>query len=371
MEVSVKSIPVAEPSLTEREIETALECLRSGWISSKGKFVEQFERDFATFCQTKYGLATSNGTTALHLALIGLGIGPGDEVIVPTLTFIATANAVHYTGATAVLVDVEPTTWCIDPAQVAAAITPRTKAIIPVHLYGHPANMTALCEIAARHGLAIVEDAAEAHGARADGRPVGGLGTVGCFSFYGNKIFTTGEGGMVVTNDTALVARMVRARDHGMDPTRHYWHPEIGYNYRMTNLQAAIGVAQLARAPEILHRKRDIADRYRALLTDVPGITLPPEASWAYNAYWMFSILLEESAPCTRDELRSQLAGGGIETRPFFYPLHQMPPYATATSYPVAETLARRGINLPSSVTLADHDVRRVATAVRDALGER
>jgi perosamine synthetase len=364
----MKAIPVAEPVLGDPEIDAVVDCVRSGWISSKGKYVEAFERDFPAFCQTSYGVSTSNGTTALHLALIALGLGPGDEVIVPTLTFIATANAVRYTGASVVFADSEPTTWCIDPASIAAVVTERTKAIIPVHLYGHPCDMPAICRIAARHRLAVIEDAAEAHGAEIDGRRVGSFGTMACFSFYGNKILTTGEGGMIVTSDPTLAAQMKQSRDHGMDLSRKYWHPVLGYNYRLTNLQAAIGMAQLARADEIICRKREIARRYSELLADVPGIGLPPEQPWARNVYWMYSILIEDEERHDRDTIMARLAEAGIETRPFFYPIHTMPPYDTGACLPVAESLARRGINLPSSPTLTEDDLVRVVDGVRDAL---
>lgn len=365
----MRPIPVAEPMLGEAEVAAVVDCVRSGWISSKGTHVEAFERAFPAFCQAAHGVSTSNGTTALHLALLALGIGPGDEVIVPTLTFVATANAVRYTGASVVFADSDPATWCIDPRAVEAALTARTKAVIPVHLYGHPCDMDAIGAIAARHGIAVIEDAAEAHGAEIRGRRVGSFGTMACFSFYGNKILTTGEGGMVVTGDAALAARMRQFRDHGMDLTRKYWHPVIGYNYRLTNVQAAIGMAQLARVDEIIRRKRDIARAYAELLAGVPGIALPPERPWARNVYWMYSILLEDELRHDRDAVMARLAEQGIETRPFFYPIHTMPAYDTGESFPVAESLARRGINLPSSPTLTDDDLERVAAAVRAARG--
>ncbi|MGH2533354.1 MAG: DegT/DnrJ/EryC1/StrS family aminotransferase [Thermomicrobiales bacterium] len=365
----MRTIPVAEPMLGEAEVEAVVECIRSGWISSKGAYVEAFERAFPAFCQASYGVSTSNGTTALHLALLALDVGPGDEVIVPTLTFVATANAARYVGASVVFADCDPATWCIDPRAIEAAITERTKAIIPVHLYGHPCDMDAIGAIAGRHGIAVIEDAAEAHGAEIRGRRVGSFGTMACFSFYGNKVFTTGEGGMVVTDDAALAAKMRQLRDHGMDPTRKYWHPVIGYNYRLTNIQAAIGMAQLARADEIIHRKRAIARAYAELLADVPGIALAPEEPWARSVYWMCSILLEDERRHDRDAVMARLAEQGIETRPFFYPIHTMPAYNTGETLPIAESLARRGINLPSSPTLSDDDLERVAAAVREALG--
>src|SRR6266849_8650115 len=242
-------IPVAAPSIGEEEMANVMEAMRSGWISSLGAFIGQFERDFAAVCGVAHGVAVANGTTALHLALVAAGVGPGDEVIIPSLTFVATANVVHYCGATPMFADSDPETWQLDPAKLEARITPRTRAIIPVHLYGHPCDMDAILELSARRGLAVVEDAAEAHGAEYRGRRVGAVGTVGCFSFYGNKIITTGEGGMCVTDDAALAERLRLLRDHGMDPKRPYWHEVVGYNYRMTNLQAAVGVAQVKRLP--------------------------------------------------------------------------------------------------------------------------
>jgi perosamine synthetase len=299
------------------------------------------------------------------LALLALDIGPGDEVIVPTLTFIATANAVTYTGACPVFVDSEPDTWNIDPNLIEEAITSRTKAIIPVHLYGHPANMDPILEIAARYGLAVIEDAAEAHGARYKGRRVGGIGDIGAFSFYGNKIITTGEGGMVVTNRADLAEKVRMLRDHGMSPERRYWHPVLGYNYRMTNLQAALGVAQMEKIDIILSTKQRIAQAYKERLREVPGITLPPEASWAQNVYWLYSILVDaEIFGHTRDDLRTRLSEQGIETRPLFPPVHTQPIYNRGQCLPVAERLAATGLSLPSAASLKFEDVARAAEAV-------
>jgi perosamine synthetase len=250
-----KHIPIAEPWLGAKERRLLDECARSGWVSSKGKFVDQFEKMFARYCGVKYGIATSSGTTALHLALACLGIGPGDEVIVPTLSFIATANVVTYCGAKPVFVDSLGDTWNLDPAAIEKAVTRRTRAIIVVHLFGHPAHMHEVCAIAAKHGLHVIEDACEAHGSEYRGARVGSLGTMGCFSFYGNKIITTGEGGMVVTDDESLADKARLLRDHGMSKTRKYWHAHVGFNYRMTNLQAALGVAQMERIKEVIDPK--------------------------------------------------------------------------------------------------------------------
>jgi perosamine synthetase len=362
-------IPVYEPDLSGNELRYVTDCVQTSWISSIGEYVGRFEQEFARFCGARYGIATSNGTTALHLALVTLGIGAGDEVLVPTLTFIATANAVTYTGARPVLVDSEAQTWNLDLARLEESITPRSKAIIPVHVYGHPVDMDPLLEIARRHGLYVIEDAAEAHGAEYKGRVVGPLGDIGCFSFYGNKIVTTGEGGMLVTNDGQLAERAAMLRDHAMSPERRYWHFEVGYNYRLTNLQAAIGVAQMERVHELIAVKRRNAHYYNSLLREVRGITLPPEAPWAKSVYWMYSILVEDSFAAGRDELAAHLKKRGIDSRPFFHPLHTMPPYRQDISLPVAESLAGKGLNLPSSALLREGDIERIVGAIKELAG--
>jgi perosamine synthetase len=360
-----KFIPVSEPLLEGNELAYVSDCIRSGWVSSLGKYIPEFEQQFARFCGVKHGIAVSNGTTALHLALVSLGIGPGDEVIIPTLTFIATANAVYYTGATPVFADSENRTWNIDPADVARRITPRTRAIVPVHVYGHPVDMGPLLELAAKHNLWVVEDAAEAHGALYGDRRVGSLGKVGVFSFYGNKIITTGEGGMLTTDDDDLAERARFLRDHAMSPVKRYWHTEIGYNYRMTNIQAAMGVAQMEKIEEYIQRKRKIAILYNEALAGIPGVSLPPEAPWATSVYWMYSILVDAPYPLSRDQLMEALRCRQIDSRPFFYPIHTQPPYSVAGELPVAECLSRQGINLPSAVTLSVADIARIAAVIR------
>lgn len=363
--------PVAEPDLGEEELRNVIEAVKSGWISSKGRFIEDFERAFANYIGVKYGIATSNGTTALHLALVALGIGSGDEVIVPDLTFAATINAVLYTGAKPVIVDIHPEYWCMDPDKVEKAITSRTKAIIPVHLYGHPCDMDPIMEIASKHSLYVIEDVAEAHGAEYKGKKAGSFGHVSCFSFYGNKIITTGEGGMVLTNDYELAEKMRMLRDHGMNPKKRYWHEVIGFNYRMTNLQAAIGLAQLNKIDRFIEKKRRIAKIYAEELSGIPGITLHPEMPWAKNVYWLYSILIDSSkVAITRDELSEKLEKEGIETRKFFYPLHEMPIYAkySVYSYPVAITISRQGLNLPSSTKFTEEDVKFVAQKIKESI---
>ncbi|PDW04027.1 aminotransferase class I/II-fold pyridoxal phosphate-dependent enzyme [Candidatus Viridilinea mediisalina] len=358
-------LPVAEPSIGERELQYVSECILTGWISSAGKFVTQFEQQFAAFCNTSHAVAVSNGTVALHLALEVLGIGSGDEVIIPSLTFAATANAVIHTGATPVMVDCTLDTWTIDPVAIAAHITPKTKAIIPVHLYGHPADMDPIMELATQHGLFVIEDAAEAHGARYKGKPVGSLGDIGCFSFYGNKIVTTGEGGMLTLNNVTWDSRARVLRDHGMDKQRRYWHTEIGYNYRLTNLQAAIGVAQMERIEQTLDKRADLAATYRRMLADVPGITFPPAAPWAEPVCWLYSILIDKNlAGFSRDTLMSALGAEGIDARPFFFPLSAMPIYADharlTNNYLVTDEISACGVSLPSSLKIGERDIATI-----------
>lgn len=368
-------IPVSEPFLNGNEEKYVLECVRSSWISSLGRFIPQFEEGFAKFCGSKHGVAVMNGTVALQLALAALGIREGDEVIVPDLTFVATANAVRYLGAKPVFVDSEMETWNIRTEKIAAAVTKKTKAIIPVHLYGHPCDMDAIMQIAKKHNLFVIEDAAEAHGAEYKGRKAGSIGDIGCFSFYGNKIITTGEGGMCITNDGKLAERMHFLKDHAMRPEKRYWHPEIGFNFRMTNVQAAIGVAQLEQIEKFIAIKRRNAQLYGSLLQKISGLTLQPETPWAKNVYWMHSVLVDEKEfGCSRDELMQKLKAKGIDTRPFFYPMHQLPMYSSGYSdedFPVATELSRRGINLPSSAKLSEGDIRHVCQAVADAAANR
>lgn len=360
-------IPVSEPDIGELEERYVLEAIRSGWVSSIGPFVERFEAEFARFCGVKHAIAVSNGTTALHLALLAVGVGPGDEVIIPDLTFVATGNAVLYCGAKPVLVDVDPTTWCMDPAAVEHAITPRTRVLLAVHLYGHPADMDALLGIARPRNIVVVEDAAQAHGARYRGRTVGGIGDLGCFSFYGNKIITTGEGGMVTTNDDHLAARIRFLKDHAMDSERRYYHPEVGYNYRMTNIQAALGCAQLERVGQLLGNRRDVFQAYRQALDGLEGVQLNPHAPWADPVPWM-ACVVQERFPVS--ELAKRLRTVGIDSRPFFVPLHDLPAFASPARdrWPVATRLARHGINLPLSPRTGADRARHVATAVREML---
>jgi perosamine synthetase len=359
-------IPIAEPSFEGKELEYVTDCVRSGWVSSLGQYVKRFEQEFAAFCGVRYGVATHNGTVALHLTIAALEIGPGDEVILPTLTFVATANAVTYAGATPVFADSEFRTWNIDPESAARAITPRTRAIIAVHLYGHPADMDPLRALADEHGLALIEDAAEAHGARYKGRRAGSLSDVAIFSFFANKIVTTGEGGMVLTDDAALAERCFFLENQARHKENPYWHAEIGYNYRMTNLQAALGVAQLERIEDLIAVRVRNAAHYGRRLSEVPGLNLPPCAQWAENVYWMYTVLVEEEYGLDRDTLMTRLRRLGIDTRPAFYPIHTLPIYHQGQRYPVAEEIGRKGLNLPSGATLSPEQVDQVCDALAE-----
>ncbi len=360
-----KFIPVSEPFLKGNEKKYVMDCVKSTWISSLGKYVKAFEEGFASFCGCNHGVSVCNGTAALHLALYALGIQPGDDVIVPSLTFVATANTVCHVGAKPVFVDSSKETWTINPELIEQKITPRTKAIIPVHLYGHPADMGPIMDIAKRHGLLVIEDCAEAHGAKYKGKVVGGIGDVGCFSFYGNKIITTGEGGMCVTSNEQLAKEIQFIKDHAMDPSRRYWHPKIGFNFRMTNIQAAIGLAQLERVEKILSLRSAHERQYRKLLKGVEGISLQPVAEWAEPVQWMHSVLIEDSFGTARDDVMKKLKEQRIDSRPFFYPNHLLPPYDIGERLEACEEIARKGMNLPSSTGLKRQEIESVCNAIK------
>lgn len=367
----MQRIMVAQPKMAGNERKYVLDCLDTNWISSNGKYIPAFEEAFAKFCGVKHAIAANNGTTALHLALVALGLQPGDEVIIPTVTYIATANAVRYCGATPVLVDVSADTMNIDPNDIERKITARTKGIIPVHLYGHPAEMDAVNEIAKKHGLWVVEDAAEAHGAEVRGTRVGNLGTCATFSFFGNKIVTTGEGGMVTTNDDELAAKLRLYRGQGMDPKRRYWFPVVGYNYRMTNIQAAIGLAQMEGVDNALAERERLAGWYNEALTELRDkLVLPSEASWAKQVFWMYNVFLREGDEHKRDNVMRSLDEMGIETRPVFYPMHVLPPYMEESTYPIADLWSQRGINLPTHQDLTRADVERIADSLQRVLAD-
>ena len=365
--VITRNIPIACPQFQGNELKYVKECLETTWISSIGRFIPQFEHEFARFCDSNHAISANSGTSALHLALLGMGVQPDDEILIPTLTFVATANAVKYCGARPILIDVEPRTMNIDPQRIEEKITPRTRGMIVVHLYGHPANMDPILEIAKRRGLFVIEDAAEAHGALYNGRKVGGLADIGTFSFFGNKIMTTGEGGMVTVGNEDLRDRIQLFRGQGMDPNRRYWFPQVGYNYRMTNIQAAIGLAQLEQIDSHLACYRQVAEWYRRYLVPLADfITLPFEEPWAHHVYWMFNVILRPKVRIERDQFMAMLSEQGIETRPVFYPMHVMPPFRdTQSSYPVADALAQNGISLPTHVALTEEDVSYVADRIR------
>ncbi len=358
--------PVYQPSLAGNERKYVLECIDSTWISSKGRFIAEFENAFASFIGVPHAASVCNGTVALHVALLALGIGPGDEVIVPSLTYVASVNAVTYTGATPVFADVRPDTWQLDPAAVERLIGPRTRAIMAVHLFGHPCDMDRLAMLAERNDLYLVEDCAEALGSRYKGMHVGGFGHIATFSFFGNKTITTGEGGMVVSMSKALIERAIHLKGQGLAKDREYWHDIVGYNYRMTNICAAIGLAQLERAAELIERKRNVAAWYREFLADVP---LFPQGEYGdvVHSYWMVSALVAKAA--LRDPLRAFLSAKGIETRPFFYPVHAMPMYGQGLgTLPVTEDLSPRGITLPSGPELRRENVAEICAQIKSGL---
>ncbi|MDD5331735.1 MAG: aminotransferase class I/II-fold pyridoxal phosphate-dependent enzyme [Candidatus Nanoarchaeia archaeon] len=361
-----KSIPVAEISLDGNELKYMNDCLNTNWISSAGEYIRRFEEEFAEFCDCKHGVAVNNGTSALQLALATIGIKEGDEVIIPSLTFIATANAVRYCNATPILVDSDKETWNMDPKKIEERITPKTKAIIPVHLYGNPCDMESIINLASKYGLYIIEDSAEAHGAEFMGRKAGSLSHISCFSFYGNKIITTGEGGMCLTNSEELAERMKYLRDHGMKKEKRYWHDEIGFNFRMTNMQAAIGLAQLEKIKELINRKIKNANHYNQNLKGINGITLPPTTKNSKNVFWMYTILIEDDFPLSKEELTRKLKEHGVDTRPAFYPLNQMPPYKTPESFPIAEEISRKGLTLPSSIKLTEEQINYICNIIKN-----
>ncbi|MCY7397910.1 MAG: DegT/DnrJ/EryC1/StrS family aminotransferase [Sphingomonas bacterium] len=352
--ISQALIPVYQPDLSGNERRYVLDCVESGWISSIGKYTTQFEQMLCEYTGIEHAVAVSNGTVALHLALHCLDIGPGDEVIVPSFTYIASVNTIAQTGATPVFVDSRSGDWLIDVDDVRRKITPRTKAIMAVHLYGSVCDMPALVALAQEHGLQIVEDCAEALGSTLNGNHVGAFGDVGTFSFFGNKTVTTGEGGMVVAKDAALAARMRKVKGQGQSLERRYWHDELGFNYRMTNVCAAIGVAQMERIEAILERKRQIAALYRAELRD-GGVEFQRPLEGVASSDWLVSLLLPLGAD--RESVMQRLAYKGVDSRPVFYCAHHMPMYRTGGSHPVAENIAARGISLPSYPALTDEQV--------------
>ncbi len=356
--------PVYQPSLGSKEKENVLECLDSTWISSKGKFISQFENSFSEFIDVKHSAGVCNGTVAIHVALLALGIGEGDEVVVPSFTYIASVNAIKYTGAKAVFIDSNLKTWQIDPTKIEEKITKRTKAIMVVHLYGQPSEMDSILTIAKKHKLFVIEDCAEAFGSLYNGKHVGTFGDIATFSFFGNKTITTGEGGMVATNNSILHEKVFHLKGQGLAKNREYYHDIIGYNYRMTNICAAIGCAQLEKADKLIQKKIEIANWYENKLSNLP-VVFHSQVGNAKHSFWMVSILLKDSEE--RNKLRSHLKENGIETRPTFYPVHLMPMYfEKGLSLPVAEDLGNRGINLPSYPDLKETDIEFVCNKIKE-----
>jgi perosamine synthetase len=361
-------VPLVSPSLSGNELQYVEECISTGWISSQGPFIQRFETMTRDFIGARFALSTSNGTLSLQLALQALDVGHGDEVIVPDITFGASANAVIQRGAVPVFADVDPFTWTLDPACLEALITPRTKAIMPVHIYGHACDMDPIMEVARRHGLKVVEDCAEALGAEYKGRQVGSIGDVGCFSFFANKIITTGEGGLVTTNDEGLHARLKLLRDHGVNPERRYWHVEAGTNCRMTNLQAAVGVAQMERIDQFLALRDKLAERYDIELAGIAGVRPQGNANWGRKVCWLYSIAIDAAEfGMDRDTLLTSLRELGIEVRPVFPALDDQPAFVGSRRGPVevSRRLADCGLSLPTGNEMSVIEAVKVADVVR------
>jgi len=375
-------IPVNEPLLGERELDYVTECVRTGWVSSAGRFIGEFEQKWAEYCGRRYGIAVCNGTVALQMAVAALDLEPGDEVIMPTFTIISCALAVIYNGGVPVLVDSDPRTWCMEVDQVKGRVTPRTRAIMPVHIYGHPVDMDPLLDLADEYGLAIIEDAAEAHGAEyLSGQGVsdpcwrrcGSFGALSCFSFYANKLVTTGEGGMVLTDDVRLAEKARSLRNLCFLPERRFYHEELGFNFLMTNLQAALGLAQLERMEEIVARKRWMGREYTRRLKDIEVLQLPVEEPWARNVYWMYGLVLSEETGMDASQFAQKLKEQGVDTRPFFLGMHEQPVFHKRglflnEHYPGAERIARQGLYLPSGLALTEEQLVRVCDAVHEVL---
>src|SRR5215510_16317690 len=375
-------IPVNEPLLGEQDIAYVNECLQTGWISSAGRFINEFEDRWAAYCGKRYGIAVSNGTTALQVAVACLGLKPGDEVIMPTFTIISCALAVTCNGGIPALVDSDPRNWCMDVSQIETKISPRTRAIMPVHIYGHPVDMDPVCRLAKKYGLAIIEDAAEVHGAEylsgrdthgSAWRRCGSFGTLSCFSFYANKLITTGEGGMVLTDDQALAEKVRSLRNLCFQPPRRFYHETLGFNFRLTNLQAALGVAQVERIDEIVARKRWMGQEYTRRLKDIRDLQLPVEEPWARSVYWMYGVVLAEDTGMDAVGFALRLKERGVETRPFFLGMHEQPVFQKRglflnERYPVSERLARQGLYLPSGLALTRDQLSGVCNAVCDVL---
>ncbi len=366
-------IPVCIPTLGKKELEYVQDCVKTNWISSQGGYIKKFEEGFSSYCGAKYGISCTSGTTALHLALESLGIGFGDEAIIPNFTMIATSYAVIYTGARPVLVDSEPYTWNIDTEKIEEKISKRTRAIMPVHIYGHPCDMDKINKLARDYNLYVIEDAAEAHGAEYKEKKVGNLSDIGCFSFYANKIITTGEGGMLVTNDEKIAKRAKVLREHGFGEPR-FVHSVIGFNYLMTNMQAAIGLAQLENIENLVQARINNANLYNKYLSKIEGIKTPPKSDWAKNVYWMYGILIDNKFGVKKEDIMKKLYEKGVDTRNFFVPMHKQPIYQnkdprfpdTRGNYPVSDELSSKGFYLPSSSSLKKEEIKYIVDCIKE-----
>ena len=363
----LRSIPIASPSLMGNELAYVTDCINQNWISSQGKYVKDFEALFSKYHLDAHSIAVSNGTVALHLALVALGIGEGDEVIVPNLTFAASVNAIIYTGANPVLAEIDSQTWNIDIESISELITEKTKAIMPVHIYGCPCDMDQIVEFAKSKNLFIIEDCAEALGSYYKNKPVGVFGDAATFSFFGNKTITTGEVGMVLFKNKSIAERAMMLRDHGMNKSKRYWHDEIGFNYRLTNIQAAIGVAQFEQLNLFVNKKIQIGNKYTVCLKKFPFVQTPSQNINIVNSYWLYTLIILESAPFTRDEFSSFLNENQIETRPTFYSISEMPPYkkySKSKNLTNSIFVSKNGISLPSSVSLIDEEVEHICSVI-------
>lgn len=365
----LRYIPVAEPSLNGNELNYVADCIRTTWISSRGEYIDRFQDQFKECCNSEHALAVSNGTVALHLAVEALRITTGDEVIVPNLTFAASINAIIYAGATPVLADIDTATLNIDVDQIESLITDKTKAIMVVHLYGYPCDMETISAIAKKHNLLVIEDCAEALGSKFKGQPVGSFGDAATFSFFGNKTITTGEGGMVIFKNKDVADYAGVLKDHGMNKSKRYWHDVVGYNYRMTNLQAAVGVAQMERLDEFVNHKRALAQTYSSILQTIPGLQVPDDSADYFNSFWLYTLLLPKEID--RDKVISHMYNNAIEPRQIFYPLHIMPPYhqyVNGQQFPASEEVFPRGLSLPSFSGFSLKEAEYVASVLTEAI---
>ena len=372
-------IPVNEPVLTDKDFEFLKDAFTSGWISSAGKYIEEFEQNWAEYCGMRYGISVSNGTAAIQLALDAAGIGKGDEVIMPSFTIISCGQAVTNLGAIPVLVDSDVNTWCMDVTSIESRVTKKTKAIMVVHMYGHPVDMDVVMGIAKKHNILVIEDAAEVHGAKylsnrgtssEQWLVCGGIGDISTFSFFANKLITTGEGGMVLTSDSGINNRAMMLRNLCFNNERRFRHYELGYNYRLTNMQAAIGVSQIQRIEEIVERKIEIGRYYQEQLSQIEGIQLQKQESWAKGVFWINGLVLDDSLNCTAEKFCDELRKLGVDTRPFFLGMHEQPVFASkglfiGEKYPVSERIARQGFYLPSGLSLTIDQVDEVINSFK------